>query len=701
MQPEHDMAGGVAPKSAKTAKVDLKPVDESELAVRRAAAKQIIEVGTPYLEWLTSLANDRDYVACILDADAVILLSLGARGLQNGFGLLPGNDWSEQIAGVNAASAALATDQPSAVVGREHSHPLLCELAGSAAPLHLRGRTAGVVDLITRVADTNPDQLTLITRVGLDIDRELEQKERMNHLAQLEACVAECAQTEHMLRQSEERFRLLVESWAQSVWETNIYGEAVTDSPSWRAYTGQTLEEYLGFGWLSAIHPDDRDRVERDWRHAVQSGTPLNTQLRLRHHSGEWRWANKFSAPLRGPEGSIQKWVGMNIDITAQRQAEEALQHADRRKNEFLATLAHELRNPLAPIRHATKIAEARNATEPQRQWAHEVIDRQISHMARLLDDLLEASRISRGKLELRMQNTTLQSALETAIETARPMMELKHHVLSLDVPDEPIWVEADPVRLAQIFTNLLTNAAKYTDPRGRITLQVVPERTSAAICVRDTGIGISPEMLPRIFHMFSQARDALDRAEGGLGIGLALVHGLVELHGGIIEAKSPGLGRGSEFIVRLPIQPQSRQVAWLPQPSTPVKLHRHRVLVADDNRDSADCLAMMLRLGGHEVEVSGDGWQATISAAIFHPDIALIDIGMPELNGYEVARRIRAEPWGREMTLVAVTGWGQEEDKRRAFEAGFDQHLTKPVDPDAIERLLLEIATGKSGRRV
>jgi len=433
------------------------------------------------------------------------------------------------------------------------------------------------------------------------------------------------------------------------------------------------------------IHPDDRERIAAAVNEAYRIQKPFELEYRILRDDGVRTlciWGEfETGNPLR-------VW-GTCQDVTEQRHATTELREADRRKNEFLAILAHELRNPLAPIRQSVVVAQSTRASEGQRQRAFEIIERQVAHMARLLEDLLEASRISHGRLELRRQPTTLGSALLTAIETARPLIEARGHSLTIDVPEESIWLDADPIRLAQIFTNLLTNAAKYTDLHGRIVLRVRTDGEVATASVLDSGVGISPELLPRVFDMFSQAHPALERTQGGLGIGLALARGLVALHGGSIEARSEGPGLGSEFIVRLPIlgSPLPRASATGEQ-AVEARWAR-RILVADDNPDAADSLAMTLRLVGHEVEVAHDGRQALAIAGIYHPDMALIDIGMPDLDGYELARRIRAEPWGTHLMLIAVTGWGQESDRRRALEAGFNEHLTKPVDPARLIALI------------
>ena len=390
----------------------------------------------------------------------------------------------------------------------------------------------------------------------------------------------------------------------------------------------------------------------------------------------------------------------------ALKQTQEALREADRRKDEFLATLAHELRNPLAPIRHAVKLLELPAANERQRQWGRDVIARQVQRMALLLDDLLEVSRITRGRLELKKTHVDLPSLVAAAVETARPLMEAKQHRLETVLPSEPVELEVDPLRISQALSNLLTNSAKYTDVGGRISLTATLDETrQLAISVTDTGIGLSPQALPRLFEMFSQVESPVDRAEGGLGIGLALVKGLIELHGGTVEAYSAGLGHGSRFTIHLPSSAVSHgKLTTAVVGGTTAGLqpgHRPRILLADDNRDAVESLALVLQMAGYEVYPTHSGLQALDVGARARPDVFILDIGMPEISGYELASRIRRQPWGRDALLIALTGWGQREDKERSREAGFDQHLTKPVDPDQLERLLQDFASAPADRLV
>ncbi len=380
------------------------------------------------------------------------------------------------------------------------------------------------------------------------------------------------------------------------------------------------------------------------------------------------------------------------------REREENLQEADRRKNEFLALLAHELRNPLAPIRFALATARRAGTTAEQRSKVQDVIDRQVTHMTRLLDDLLDVSRITEGKLTLKKTTTELTLVLGAAIETARPLLDAKGHSLEIELPKQPVRFTADAVRLAQVFSNLLINAAKYTPRGGRIGVRAECGAGEVVVRVTDNGIGIAAEVMPRLFQIFSQAQAA--QSEGGLGVGLSLARGLVALHGGTIEAYSGGAGQGSEFVVTLPLHTASataeESVAAAP-PATPAAL---RVLVVDDNRDAADTCATLLEVSGHRARTAYSGRQGLKLAREFAPHIVLLDIGLPDLSGYEVARELRALPGGGEMLLVAVTGWGQEEDRRRAYAAGFDQHMTKPLAAEALEQILAPLSAAAAATR-
>jgi PAS domain S-box-containing protein len=416
-------------------------------------------------------------------------------------------------------------------------------------------------------------------------------------------------------------------------------------------------------------------------RHSEVIETGKGTEFELRQvRNGLEVWLHVAISPL---QESIAVWF---TDITERKRNEQMLVEADRRKDEFVATLAHELRNPLAPILHAAAISRADHATPDQRRWGHEVIERQVRHMGLMLDDLLDVSRITRGALQLRKGRVELNSVVAAGVEIARPLIEARQHTLILELSPQRIVVDADLLRLAQVMGNLLTNAAKYTDPGGRIVLRTGEEQGQAWITISDNGVGIAPETLHGIFRMFNQVTTS-DVRSGGLGIGLALARGLMTLHDGSIEAHSEGIGKGSRFTVRLPvdkeiIDPRSEQ-----SPAE-VPLAARRILVADDNRDAAEAIAMLLELDGHEVTIAFDGEAALANFLSTAPDIVMLDIGMPKLTGFEVSRRIRQAP-KQPAKLIAISGWGLDSDKRHALEAGFDHHVTKPIDIQTLRDLI------------
>ncbi len=382
---------------------------------------------------------------------------------------------------------------------------------------------------------------------------------------------------------------------------------------------------------------------------------------------------------------------------TSELQSSEArLLEVNRRKDEFLATLAHELRNPLAPMRNAVHFLKLRGPATPDVAWASEIIDRQVHAMGRLIDDLMDVSRINQGRIELRRQPVALDVVIADAIETIQPQIDGAGHKLTVLQPPGSLAVDADRARLAQAFMNLLSNAAKYTDPGGQIELRVVREGGSVLVCVRDSGIGIAPQRLESVFQMFSQEESALSRSRGGLGIGLALARRLIQMHGGNLTANSEGKGKGSEFVARLPLlafEEVPRVAASTAPASAPGSL---RILVADDNEDAAETLAMLLETMGHRVQPVHDGEAAVAAAACFDPELVLLDIGMPKLNGYETCRRIRTQEHGAGRTLVAVTGWGQPQDLERSKAAGFNRHLVKPIDIEALTQLIASRTSAK-----
>jgi PAS domain S-box-containing protein len=504
--------------------------------------------------------------------------------------------------------------------------------------------------------------------------------------------VTERKRQEGALRVSEQRWRSLTEELPNLVWTTLPDGQCDWLSSQWRNYTGIPENHLLGMRWLeTVVHPDDRQRTLRCWQAACVDQEDYDLEYRIRRHDGEYHWFKTRGVPIRDRQGLIVYWLGTCTDVEDAKRLEAALRAADERKNEFLATLAHELRNPLAPIRNGLQVLRLTDERSA-RQQAREMMERQLEQLVRLVDDLLDISRISCSKIELRKSRIPLASVVENAVETARPLIDLKGHTLKITLPIQPLYLDADLTRLAQVFWNLLNNSAKYTDPGGRIDLSAACEGNEVVVTVRDTGIGIPAEALPALFNLFSQVDPSLERSQGGLGIGLALVKGLVGMHGGSVQAHSAGVGLGSEFVVRLPLASARVEDTQAPTTETTLPPARRRVLIVDDYRDGAASLGMMLSLVGHDIRTAHDGLQALELAEAFRPEVILLDIGLPKLNGYDTCRRLREQPWGKGMVIIALTGWGQEDDRRRSEQAGFDQHMVKPVDITALEILLAEL---------
>ena len=506
------------------------------------------------------------------------------------------------------------------------------------------------------------------------------------------AAIAALTETAASLRQSQDALALAMRAGRMGAWSRDL----VTD----RVWWSRELEEIFGLepggfagtkdGFRGLIHDDDRAAFGEAVEKAIRTRAEYAAEFRFRHASGEWRWMDGRGGATYDADGRPVALHGVGIDITERKRIEEALRDEDRRKDEFLATLAHELRNPLAPISNAVHIMRSADMPADALHVARDVIGRQVEQMVRLIDDLMDVSRISRGKLALRMEPVSLSEVLNRALETSMPHMA--GHDLTVSLPDEALPVRADTVRLAQVFSNLLNNAAKFTEKGGRISLTAARARGAAEVRVADSGIGIAQEHLPRLFRMFSQAQPALQRTHGGLGIGLALSRGLVEMHGGTIEARSAGLGRGSEFVVTLPLVSTARASTPAHKAVHAYLRSSHRVLIVDDVRDSAESLATLLRLSGSEVRLAHDGKEAVEVAMQWRPEVVLLDIGLPKLNGFDVCRQLRAQSWGREIAVVALTGWGQDEDRRKSAEAGFDAHLVKPVSLAALGDFLASI---------
>jgi PAS domain S-box-containing protein len=503
---------------------------------------------------------------------------------------------------------------------------------------------------------------------------------------------------EEALRQSEERYRSLAAVTSSVIWTTDAVGAFVAAQPTWEAYTGLAWQTQAGAGWLGALHPDDRERVERLWAQALQERAIFRAEARVVHGAHDYHHCVAHAVPLLNADGSVREWIGALTDVDERKRAEEALQEANDQKDNFLAMLGHELRNPLSPIRAAVHVLRRLNPNEPGIERAHDMIDRQVTHMTRLVDDLLDVSRVARGKISLRDEMVDLTQLVRAAEEDHRPMLEAAGLTLTVESWPAPLWMRGDPTRLSQAIGNLLHNAGKFTNPGGQVSVRLAAaDSVTAVLGVRDTGIGIAPQALRRVFETFSQADRSLDRSRGGLGLGLALVKGLVELHGGSVHAVSAGLGHGAEFTLRLPLRPAPDGRPPAPE-AAPLAPPSRRVLVVDDNPDVVESMRYLLESSGHRVAVAYSGAAVLETVWRFRPDVVLCDIGLPgEIDGFAVARTMRSDPVFHGLCLIALTGYGQEEDRRRVRAAGFDVHLVKPVDPVQLEQVLATLA-GRAG---
>jgi two-component system CheB/CheR fusion protein len=496
---------------------------------------------------------------------------------------------------------------------------------------------------------------------------------------------------EESLQQSESQFRALAESIPQLAWMGEPGGHIFWYNKRWYEYTGTTLDSMKESGWQSVHDPEVLPRVLEQWTASLEQSTSFEMVFPIKGRDGRSRAFLTRILPVKDERGAVVRWFGTSTDIEAQKQAEEDLKRANRHKDEFLAMLAHELRNPLSPIRNAVRLLKFASPNDPTMAGARDMIDRQVTHLVRLVDDLLDVSRITRGKIDLRQDHVNLSSVMEAATESARPLIDSRRHHLEVTLPTEPLTVVADPTRLSQVVLNLLNNSAKYTQEGGRISLSVERQNELAIIRVRDNGMGIAPELLPSIFELFTQAERTIDRSQGGLGIGLTIVRRLVEMQGGSVEAHSEGPGRGSEFIVKIPVAPALRPEPPLPAQSEPPvqRLRSARVLVVDDHADSADSLSLILKHLGHRVETAYDSRTALNIARQFRPKILFCDLGLPVMDGFEVARQLRLMPETRDTVLVALTGYGQDEDKKKTLSAGFHYHLVKPVSAESLQDVL------------
>jgi len=491
------------------------------------------------------------------------------------------------------------------------------------------------------------------------------------------------------LDRSEQRYRSLVLATTQVVWSTDSRGEVIEDLPTWEAFTGQSKEEVAGRGWITKVHPDDLQRVMEVWDRSLAHGTPHEIEFRVLSAAGRYRNVLGRAVPILESNGTVREWVGTLSDITDKKRTEEELRQSNRRKDEFLAMLAHELRNPLAPIRNAIEIIRVSKRDPERVDRTCDLMERQVHNMSRLLDDLLDIARITRGQIELRKEPTDLRTLVERSVEAIRPTADKKALQLTADFERVPVPVSADVTRLEQVVTNLLNNAVKFTPAGGRVIVRLIREKEEAVLRVCDNGRGIEPDLLPNIFELFVQGDRSLARSEGGLGIGLTLAQNLVRMHSGTIAAASGGAGFGSEFTVRLPLMSGELLPEVSKTVQTAVAGQRKRVLVVEDNTDSAETLAAMLDIMGHEAHIAHDGQEGLAEVARLNPSVVLLDIGLPGMTGFEVAEQLRSSNSNHSLMLIALTGYGSDTDRARSKAAGFDHHLVKPVDFGILEKLL------------
>lgn len=566
---------------------------------------------------------------------------------------------------------------------QSHEWALVRALSGQDAlndrvdiqPFHDAGERRAIVLNAKPVRDSNQNIVGAVV-AQMDISHQVKAKEA--------------------LRESEAKFRTIAEAMPQMVWSTLPDGEPDYYNRRWYEFTGVRECSTAAKMWDGILHPDDRDRVQAQWQHSLATGETYEVQYRLLHHSSEYRWALARALPVRDASGKISRWMGTCTDIHAQKEAEDELREASRRKDEFLAMLAHELRNPLAPINTAAELIKLVANDERRLHQASEIISRQVSYMTDLVDDLLDVSRVTRGLTDLQKETLNLQAVVYSAIEQAGPLLEARNHELRLRIGPTPAFVSGDKTRLVQIIANILNNAAKYTPQGGQISLVLEAKPPTATIRISDNGSGIAPSLLPHIFDLFTQGERTPDRAQGGLGLGLSLVKSLTALHGGWVTASSEGLGKGSTFIIGLPLQAAGESpaggdaaVTRPVQPSGPVRL-----MIVDDNTDAAESLASLLEAKGHQVVVVGNADRALAHASLGQMHAFILDIGLPDMDGYSLARRLRAKPETGNAVMIALSGYGQAHDRVLSKAAGFDYHLVKPTDTVELTAILNQLGS-------
>jgi PAS domain S-box-containing protein len=675
--------------------------DARAQAIRQAAVSELRQRALSdssldvLMNWAARLAAE------VLDVPLVKILELLPDG--NAFLLRAGVGWKEGLvgnarvgAGLDSQAGFTLRSSKPCIVGDLTTHePVI------VSDLHTEPRfhgpsllfDHGVVSGISVIIYDQPDHPFGVLGAHTTCRRSFsgDEAEFLHAIANVLAAAIQRRRAEDALRDSERHFRALADSVPEIVWTSLPDGRCDYVNQRWFDFTGMTLEDTKGFGWVSALHEGDVERSTDDWMHAMETGEPFECEYRFRAKDGAYRWCLGRALPLRDDQGHIIKWFGNCLDIDEHKHVEEVLKDADRRKDEFLAMLGHELRNPLTPITGAVEVLKLKSPDDPEIQWSAEVIVHQTEQIVRLVDDLLDVSRIVHGKVKLECEPVAVKTIVERAVEACRPLIDSKRHKLTVSLPQETIWLNADVIRLVQVLENLLVNAARYTTEGGRIWLTVQRDGEEAVLRVRDNGIGIDADMLPRIFELFSQAETVTAQHQGGLGLGLKLVSALVEMHGGSVQALSDGPGTGSEFVVRLPALTQTHDHAAPKAPTRqagrPAK--SQRILIVDDQQAIVDSLAHVLRTKGHEVQTATAGETALKQVREFHPSVVLADIGLPGMDGFELATRLRAEPECCGAFLVALTGFAQEDLRRRVREAGFDQFILKPPDLSELDSLL------------
>jgi PAS domain S-box-containing protein len=571
----------------------------------------------------------------------------------------------------------------------------------SAAAAALQGRSAAA---FINVPVREDGRLVAVIFVNNAIARDwlAEDLDFIKEIAERTRTASERTRSEIAVRLSEAKFRTITDAMPQMVWSTRPDGFHDYYNDQWYRFTGIPYGSTDGDGWNDLFHPDQKLLAWEKWRHSLRTGETYEVEYQLRHHSGQYRWVLGRAQPLRSEDGEILRWMGTCTDINAQKQSEEALRRESLRKDEFLAMLAHELRNPLAPISAAAQLIKLPGADAKRIAHAGEIIARQVKHMAALVDDLLDVSRVTRGLVQIEQTSLNLKSVVSGAIEQIQPFIQARRHELLLRITPQGTVVWGDRTRLIQAVSNILNNAVKYTPPNGRIEIALEVVEGQALIRITDNGVGIASELLPSVFDLFIQAERTPDRAQGGLGLGLALVKSIADLHGGTVRAESEGAGMGSNFTITLPLLAEDADA--LTNAASP-EFERNatglRILIVDDNHDAGAMLGYMLEAAGHVVQVEEEALSAISTSRESDFEVFILDIGLPDVDGYELARRLRADVRTAGTTIIAMTGYGQPQDRVFSSAAGFDHHFVKPADQQELLLLLSNLAVQIKGNSI